>query len=123
MASCIGHACPVFEIGALSSDTLLLQADISLEDSGARGWFPDCISGGMRQPTERLQPSSSRPRSLVERSIEGTDGTAKPGISDLRARFNPRLVGFGIADRLTDVSGDGNRVDGCHQNRTSRNQA
>ena len=28
---------------------------------------------------------------------EGGPGLSKPGISDLRARFNPSLIGFGIA--------------------------
>jgi hypothetical protein len=81
---------------------------------GLHAWRHDCTGKGMRAPIESTyaKHSESFP-DLVSRPTGIANDLAKPAISSLRARFNPRLVGFGIAGIAKDISSKSDRA-GVH---------
>jgi len=58
----------------------------------------------------------SRRATFVGQASTSIDELQKPIVSSLRARFNPRLVGFGIAKASADLS------TGASRGRLSENQ-
>ncbi len=61
------------------------------------------------EPTDALRRGTLP--NLVVPITKDIGALTKSAISDLRARFNPRLVGFGIAGPATDVLTESSQAD------------